>query len=215
MIYLSSKGGVTLPAKDEKSQSKKINQSVIVKAAFDVLLEEGIKKISIRNIADRLQIKGASIYWHIKNKDELLELLAEEICKEICLPDEGMAIEEQILKISHEFRKVLLKYQDSAYVLVETAPTTPYRLEIIKRSGELLHQLGLRSEDIFSASWMLNNYITSFVLEEYRFNNIPKDNPDTLTIMEKLPFDLSKMQMKNEFQFGLEVLLDGFKSKIK
>ncbi|MFV8827496.1 TetR/AcrR family transcriptional regulator [Alkalihalobacterium sp. APHAB7] len=204
-----------MPAKNEKSEPKKINKSVIVKVAFNVLLEEGLKKISIRKIAERLEIKGSSIYWHVKNKNELLELLAEEICKEICLPDEELALEEQILQISYEFRRVLLKYRDSAYVLVETAPTTPYRLELIKKIGGLLHQLGLESEDIFSASWMLNNYITSFVLEEYRFNDIPMDDPDSLTFLEHLPFDPSAMKMENEFQFGLEVLLEGFKSKIK
>lgn len=203
-----------LTNRNHHSKTIKIDKQTITKAAFDLLLEEGMKKISIRNVANRLHIKGASLYWHVKNKDELLELVAEEICKDIPFPDNSLSPEEQIKVISYEYRKTLLKIRDSAYVLVETAPTTPYRLQLINKMNEALQLFGLKNEDLFSSSWMLNNFITSFVLEEYRFNEIPKDAPETLEIIDNLPFGQSMPNMKREFQFGLDILLSGFKSKI-
>ncbi len=61
---------------------------------------------------------------------------------------------------------------------------------------------------------ILNNYITSFVIEEYRYREF-LNKMVTPSPIKGLPFDISNMDMNKEFQFGLEVLLEGFKSKIK
>lgn len=63
------------------NEQLKIDKASIIRCAMELLQEKGIKKLSIWNVADRLNIKGASLYWHIKNKQELLELIADEVCK--------------------------------------------------------------------------------------------------------------------------------------
>ncbi|WP_412679173.1 TetR family transcriptional regulator [Brevibacillus borstelensis] len=68
----------------------------------------GIKKLSIRNVAERLEIKGASLYWHIQNKNELLQSIADEICKRIKYPDENLSWEEQLLVVTRQLREILL-----------------------------------------------------------------------------------------------------------
>ncbi|KKO55216.1 hypothetical protein [Paenibacillus sp. DMB20] len=67
-------------------------------------------------------------------------------------------------------------------------------------------------EDIFSASWILNNYVTSFVIEEYRIKEAADE--DLIDSFEALPFDISSFDRDREYQFGLEVLVEGFKSKV-
>jgi len=192
----------------------KIDKSFIIQSAIELLQENGIQKLSIRNVADKLNIKGASLYWHIKNKSELLELVSEEICKNIIYPNENDLWETQMIELTSQYREILLKVRDSAYVLIETPPTTPFRLKLIKKIYELFVQLGMKKEDIFSASWILNNYVTSFVIEEYRFKEFNNEK-NTSPPIEGLPFDILNMDMDKEFQFGLEVLMAGFKSKVK
>ncbi|GIP36101.1 TetR/AcrR family transcriptional regulator C-terminal domain-containing protein [Paenibacillus sp. J2TS4] len=192
----------------------KIDKSVIVQTALQFLQEHGIRKLSMRNIAERLEIKGASLYWHIRNKNELLELIADEICKKIKYPDESLSCEEQLAVLTRQLREILLNVRDSAHVLVETPPTTPYRINLIKKISGLFEKMGMKSEDIFSASWILNNYVTSFVIEEYRLNDVT-DEKEVSQSLEALPFNISSMDMDREYQFGLEVLIEGFKSKLK
>jgi AcrR family transcriptional regulator len=45
----------------------------IVDAARDLLLEEGLERLSMRSIADRIEYSPATIYLHFRDKDELLE----------------------------------------------------------------------------------------------------------------------------------------------
>jgi AcrR family transcriptional regulator len=51
----------------------------LVGAALDLIGEEGLEGLSMRALADRLQVKAASLYWHVRDRRELLELLAESI----------------------------------------------------------------------------------------------------------------------------------------
>lgn len=72
----------------------------------------------------------------------------------------------------------------------------------------------MKSEGIFSASWILNNYVTSFVIEEYRLKEAASEEMVSQSL-EALPFDISNIDLDREYQFGLEVLIEGFKSKVK
>src|SRR5260370_29208547 len=51
----------------------------LVGAALDLIGEEGLEGLSMRALADRLQVKAASLYWHVRDRRELLELLADSI----------------------------------------------------------------------------------------------------------------------------------------
>lgn len=211
MLYLPSKGGYFVTSANG-NQLKKIDKSIIVQAALELLDEEGIRQLTMRKVADRLNIKGASLYWHFQNKNELLALIAEEICKQIQLPDEDRPWEEQLLDLSDQLRKTYLSVRDSAHVMEETIPSTPYRISLIEKVSGIFAQSGLENEDLFSASWMFNNYVTSFVIEEYRIKSVEEDGPPGGI---ELPFAVRIPDMDREFRFGMEVLINGLKSKVR
>src|SRR5699024_7029545 len=147
------------------------------------------KKLYIRNLAQRLEVKGASLYYDIKNKSELLELVSEEICKRIEYQSPKDNWETQLISIARQFSECMLAVNDSAHVLSETPPNTPSRIKLIRKINTLFEQTGMNKEDIFSSSWILNNYITSFVIEEYRIRAL-MDMERNVPIMDELPFDL-------------------------
>ncbi len=62
---------------DERQQG--LTRERLVGAALDLIGEEGLEGLSMRALAERLQVKAASLYWHVRDRRELLELLAESI----------------------------------------------------------------------------------------------------------------------------------------
>jgi|GEM_PF-586237 len=60
----------------------KLNQEQIVDEAIRLLHEHGLKQVTLRNLADRLEMKAPSLFWYIKNKDELLALIDEKIFRQ-------------------------------------------------------------------------------------------------------------------------------------
>lgn len=193
-----------------------ISKEEIINVSLEIIQRDGLDKLSMRKIADELNIKGASLYWHFKSKNELLEQIADEICKKIEFPSSKLSWDEQIIQLSHNLRKLFLEYRDSAIVLSETAPHTPYRKQLIFQISDIFKTAGFKGEEIFSALWLINTFVSSFVIDEHRLNNIRKNekrrendpNQDD-HIKLKIP------DMDKEFNFGLEVILEGLRKKLR
>ncbi len=65
-----------------RAQLLKLTKEKIVDEAIALLQERSLKQVTLRNLADRLDIKAPSLFWYIKNKDELLCLIDETIFRQ-------------------------------------------------------------------------------------------------------------------------------------
>lgn len=62
----------------------KLDRETIVAEALALLSEEGLANVSQRKIAARLDVTVSSLYWHIRDRDQLLALMCEGVFRE-CL----------------------------------------------------------------------------------------------------------------------------------
>ena len=65
--------------KNEKAEPPGLTRERLVHAALDLIQEEGLEGLSMRALADKLEVKAASLYWHVRDRRELIELLADSI----------------------------------------------------------------------------------------------------------------------------------------
>jgi AcrR family transcriptional regulator len=59
----------------------------IVRAAIELLDDEGLDGLNMRSLGKRLGSAATAIYWHIKTKDDLVRLAGDAIWEEVELPD--------------------------------------------------------------------------------------------------------------------------------
>lgn len=59
------------------SRKRRLNPQDWVKAAMDVLVDQGIEGVRVDILARKLGVTKGSFYWHFSNRDALLEALAE------------------------------------------------------------------------------------------------------------------------------------------
>ncbi|MEU5401437.1 TetR/AcrR family transcriptional regulator [Streptomyces sp. NPDC005963] len=59
----------------------------IVRAAIELLDEEGLDGLNMRSLAKRLGSAATAVYWHIKTKDELVRLASDAVWLEVEPPD--------------------------------------------------------------------------------------------------------------------------------
>ncbi|MGN9837270.1 TetR/AcrR family transcriptional regulator [Nonomuraea sp. H19] len=64
-----------------------LTRDQIVRAAIEVLDAEGVEGLNMRRLGTWLGAAATAVYWHVKSKDELLVLAADELWGEIELPD--------------------------------------------------------------------------------------------------------------------------------
>jgi AcrR family transcriptional regulator len=74
--------------RDTDAKPSGLSREAIVTAAVAIADEEGIEAVSIRRIATKLEARPMSLYSHIEHKDELVDLMMDEVIGETILPGE-------------------------------------------------------------------------------------------------------------------------------
>jgi AcrR family transcriptional regulator len=64
-----------------------LTREQIVRAAIELLDAEGLEGLNMRSLGKRLNSAATAVYWHVKNKDDLVILASNEVWNEIRLPD--------------------------------------------------------------------------------------------------------------------------------
>jgi TetR/AcrR family tetracycline transcriptional repressor len=197
-----------------------------VEAALALLDESGLDGLTMRRLGERLGVKSASLYWHVRNKDELLNLVADAICSEVRTPPPTGSWRESLLANAREYRRVLHSHTDAAELLAITLPIGPHRLRLAEMGLAKLLEAGLDPEVTAMAGLLLTDYVTNFVLEENRsqaiadafqaddggnavrdwFAALPADQYPSLVALAP---HLTESDPETRFEFGLNTLLDG------
>src|SRR5215469_1313695 len=105
----------------------------LVTAALDLLDEAGLEGLTMRTLAERLGMRAASLYWHIRDKDQLLGLLAEAIVAEVPEPAADLPWRAQLEAFAAGYRRVLQSHRDAARVVIMAQPTAPRLYERLVR----------------------------------------------------------------------------------
>src|SRR5258708_24886340 len=127
LTVLGSEGGHVTPNSvriaSVKEKEPGLSRSRLVAEALNLIQEEGLDALSMRALADRLNVKAASLYWHVRDRRELLELLAESILETVrsvrsrpdwrsSVFDPGAALSERI-PAQKDANRILLEVPDS------------------------------------------------------------------------------------------------------
>ncbi len=197
----------------------------MVAAALDVLQADGFDGLTMRRLALELGVKAASLYNHVRDKDELLALVADAICAEIPPPAVGVGWREQLRRSGHAIRRVLLAHRDGARVLAASPPSGPNRLRVIEDLLRVLEDGGFERTEIADVSFVLSSMVIGFVLDESMgaqilpgspaqqreaarrwFKSLPRDRYPTFV---RLADAFADSSAERRFELAIDALLDG------
>jgi TetR/AcrR family transcriptional regulator, tetracycline repressor protein len=198
----------------------------IVTSALRVLDEEGFDGVTMRRLADELGVKAASLYNHVRDKDELLALMADSISAELPTFDHTKPWREQAEGLAKGIRRVLKKHRDGARVMAATPPVGPNRLRAIEQLLDAITKAGFPRSTIPDIAFLTSSFIIGFVLDETMGQ--PSDGAsarrrqqDARRWMKSLPAaefpnlvsladELVGSEADRRFELGIRALLDGF-----
>jgi AcrR family transcriptional regulator len=197
-----------------------VSKETIVEASIKILNRDGIENLSMRTIAKELDIKAASLYWHVSGKQELYGEIAEYLCSRLILPkasaEEGSAnAKSYLLEIHKAYRAMLLTTRDSVLIFENSVPNTPRRIEVIKAVIQSLLEMGIQAGNCMTASNMINNYVLSFVADEVRIKSRTSEEiaafSSLLGIVGSIDMFVEK-DFDQQFLYGLRVLFAGLET---
>lgn len=207
----------------------------IVQAALQLLDEVGLDGLTMRRLAERLNIKAASLYWHVRDKEELIVLLGNEICASLNAPEPTLPWREQLERFADNYRRVLLSHRDAARVMLLSGPPSGVnRLDLVEILLGILLRAGFSPQDAAYAGFLLNDYVITFVIEEARYSAASEETdikeaqgdesgatwiamlpPDRYPNILALAPHWANVNLDDQFHFGSEVMLDGLEKRLK
>jgi AcrR family transcriptional regulator len=133
----------------------------MVDAAGDLIQDEGLEALSMRALADRLEVKAASLYWHVRDRRELLEMLADSILSEVPSTSGGQQWRLATLRLAGALRDLVAAHRDADRILLEV-PEAWERSDVFARLKRLLQSAGLQpSESAEVARLVMVHVITA------------------------------------------------------
>ncbi|MBM2622520.1 TetR/AcrR family transcriptional regulator C-terminal domain-containing protein [Actinoplanes sp. LDG1-06] len=134
-----------------------LSREQIVRAAMEILDEEGTAGLSMRRLGTKLDAGATSLYWHVAHKDELLELVVDEVFGEVYVPEPGdtdWRIGASI--VANGLRAALLRHTWVIALLGAHPTLGPNAMRVGERMIALFSAAGFTGFEVSHASSVLN-----------------------------------------------------------
>ncbi|HSV35070.1 MAG TPA: TetR/AcrR family transcriptional regulator C-terminal domain-containing protein [Ramlibacter sp.] len=137
-----------------------LTTDVIVAAAIKALQKDGLAGVSMRQLASVLEVTPTAIYHHVKDKDELLDLCAVEILRQIPTPDPGLPWTKRMRFLILEQQRVFMRVPGLAKYLLVHRQSSVAALQWAEAVLSVMHDAGFKAPQtltvLMSMSFLVN-----------------------------------------------------------
>ena len=146
------------PAKTVEAERTRLSRSAVVDRALQLADAEGIDALTIRRLATELGVTPMALYWHFRNKEELIVALADRIWGEIKSDvDPAAAWPRQLRGLLESLIDVLRTHPSASALLIGNKMFGESSWQVTEAALEVLHSAGFdalhASEIARSALW--------------------------------------------------------------
>lgn len=207
-----------------------ISREVVIATALGLLDEVGLDGLTMRRLADALDIKAASLYWHFANKQVLMDGMADALMAGVALPVDVAAASwrDAVAATAHSVRAALLARRDGARVFAGTYVVTDNVLRVAESMIGPLRTAGASTRIAGWGAFTILYYVLGFVMEEQALDPAaaaPIDaagrrEPFAALAAQRYPHvlaamdDLFDLDFDARFASGLDLILTGLDVKM-
>jgi AcrR family transcriptional regulator len=215
------------PPTDDQDRRPRLTRQRVVAEALTIIAEQGVQALTMRALAARLGVVPGALYHHVRNKQQLQDLLLDNVLAEVQVDlDPSRAWTEQLKVLAHRLRHVLERHPGVAGILKTRDPLGPHSLALAEALLGPLQRAGFGDREAGLAFFLLVDYTTGFAvsstptsINEQRvrdpatrtqlhqfFRSLPPDRfPALVALGEHVWLD----NRDERFTAGLDVLVDG------
>jgi AcrR family transcriptional regulator len=139
----------------------------IIEAALAVADEQGFDAVSMRNVARRLRVGTMTLYSYVASKDDLLDLMFDEIMRELLLPEPlPTDWREAISAISRRTREAWRRHPWIASSIGERSAFGPNSMRHVEQSLAAVEGLGLQGQEAFIVLGAVDDYVLGHTMRQ-------------------------------------------------
>jgi AcrR family transcriptional regulator len=215
------------PPTDDQDRRHQLTRERVVAEALAVIAEDGVQALTMRRLAARLGVVPGALYRHVRNKQQLHDLVLDNVLAEVDVHlDSSLGWTDQLKVVAHRLRQVLEDHSGVAGILKTRDPLGPHSLALAEAFLGPLQAAGFGDREAGLAFFLLVDYTIGFAVggtsasvNEQRvrdpvtrsqlhqfFRSLPPDRfPALVALGEHIWVD----NRDERFTAGLQVLVDG------
>ena len=192
-----------------------LSRQRILEAAVALIDENGLEALSMRRLAQSLDVEAMSLYRHVKNKAALLDGIHETILSEIAIdPDASVPWREALVMLAVAFRDVMLDHPAALPLFAARPAVTPGSLRYVDRALRVLDRSNLSDAHVISAFQTLAAFVIGHTSLTHGPHGpteatLPRYADSELPMVTKYAPAIETHDDDEDFTFGLDALLDG------
>jgi AcrR family transcriptional regulator len=215
----------------ERRPARSLSRDKVFAAAVMIADVDGLAALTMRSLAQQLGVKPMSLYYYVRNKEEILDGIVDSVFAEIELPEAGREWRAQVRRRAQSARDVLGRHP-WALALMETR-TNPGPATLRHHDAMLgtLRAAGFSLPLTAHGYAMIDAYVYGFALQEA---SLPFEGAETAgevadSIMQGFAVDdyphLVEFATQHvlqpgynfgaQFDFGLDLILDGLAAELE
>jgi TetR/AcrR family tetracycline transcriptional repressor len=147
----------------------RLDRQTVVRSALLLLEKVGLDGLTLRRLARDLHVQAPALYWHFKNKQELLDEMATTVLIDNLphmLPNEARTWPLLAARFGKGLRQALLRYRDGAKMFSGTYLTDKTVFASMESALHKLTEAGLSLREAVCAMGTIYCYAVGFTIEE-------------------------------------------------
>ena len=203
----------------------RLSRERMLLAAIAQVDEGGLEALSMRKLAEVLDVAPMALYRHVADKEDLVDGMIDVVFSEIDLPSSGGDWRTSMRQRAISLRDVLLRHRWAIGLMEARANPGPANLRHHDAVIGSLRAAGFDMAMVAHAYSLLDGYIYGFALTKM---NLPFEGGDDVaeiaqTMLQPFPVGeypnlvafITEHAMKaeydygDEFEYGLDLILDG------
>lgn len=202
----------------------------VLQAAIRVADRSGTQAITMRQVAQELGVEAMSLYYHVPNKDAILDGVIDAVFAAVELPDAESDDWRHAIRVRANSARAILSQHSWALGLMDSRRNPgPATLRHHNAVLGVLRNAGFTLPMAAHAISLLDSYVSGYVLQEA---NLPMTTPTDVknvagNILDQLPADelphLTEIitdhalqpgyDHTGEFSYGLDLILDALEAR--
>jgi AcrR family transcriptional regulator len=210
---------------------KPLSRKRVLRAAMAHADKHGLQELSMRKLAEVLQVAPMALYRHIANKNDLIDAMIDVVFTEIDLPARDADWRSAMRQRAISVRDAMERHRCAIGLMESRLHPGPSNLRHHDAVLGNLRGSGFTVDEAAHAYSLLDSYIYGFALTKMNlpFENGRGDVPDIAeSMLEPFPAYtypnlvefITEHAMKpgyrygDEFEYGLDLVLDGIERDI-
>ena len=204
-----------------------LSRARILAAALQLVDEDGLEALTMRRLADQLQIDPMSIYTYVPSKEALLDGLAEALWSELQLPEADTGWKPTLRAFASSLRQLAHAHPHAFGLVLGRGILPAPALSAIDTALRSLEAAGLTSQQAAEMIRTLIAYAGGYALLELSCAPVARGTPLEQVVMltRALPPDapvrlvevarlMADCDMDYQFDLGLDLILTGLEARL-